>query len=333
MLFYSLQEIAFMLIAAIVIDWLFGDPKWLTHPVIYIGRFIRWMEKKLLPLKSSTITFESNKSRSDKLRGILLCFWTIGFCFCLIWVILKLCNFIHPWLGYAVNTWFISTTIAIKGLKDAGLLVYRALQKKNLIEARTYVGYIVGRDTTNISEPEVVRATIETIAENIVDAVISPIIYALLGGSPLAMLYRASNTLDSMVGYKNDTYLHFGWASARWDDLLNWIPARITGVLLVISTLVDSSMATIQTWRSIREFAHLHPSPNSGIPESAVAGALGIELGGRNFYAGISSDRARMGWPLKVLSPSDILSAIKLLYRVSYISVGGLVCTLFVLWH
>jgi adenosylcobinamide-phosphate synthase len=332
MLFYSLQEIAFMLIAAIIIDWLIGDPKWPTHPVIYIGRFIRLLEKQLQPPESSSIISESNKSRSDKLCGILLCFWTIGFCFGLMWVILEICNLIHPWLGYAVNTWFISTTIAIKGLKDAGLLVYRALQKANLIEARTYVGYIVGRDTTDLSEREVVRATIETIAENIVDAVVSPLLYALLGGAPLAILYRASNTLDSMVGYKNETYLHFGWASARWDDLLNWIPARITGLLLVISTLFDSSMATIQSWKSIRMFAHLHPSPNSGIPESAVAGAIGIELGGRNFYAGITSDRARMGWPLKIMSPVDILSTIKLLFCVSYICVGGLLCTLFVLW-
>jgi adenosylcobinamide-phosphate synthase len=332
MLFYSLQEIALMLIAAIIIDWLIGDPKWPTHPVIYISRFTRWLEKLLQSSESSSIISDSNKNRSDRLRGIFLCFWTIGFCFGLMWVILEICNFIHPWLGYAVNTWFISTTIAIKGLKDAGLLVYRALEKANLIEARTYVGYIVGRDTSDLNEPELVRATVETIAENIVDAVVSPLLYALLGGAPLAMLFRASNTLDSMVGYKNETYLHFGWASARWDDLLNWIPARITGVLLVISTLIDSRMATIQSWKSIRVFAHLHPSPNSGIPESAVAGALGIELGGQNFYGGIPSDRARMGWPLKVLSSADILSAIKLLFRVSYISVGGLVCMLFVLW-
>lgn len=327
MLFYSLQEIALMLIAAIIIDWLVGDPKWPTHPVIYIGKWIRWLEKQLCAAVPSL-----NSSKNSKQRGILLCFLTIGICYGLMWAILAICNFIHPWLGYAVNTWFISTTIAIKGLKDAGLLVYKPLQKNNLTDARTYVGYIVGRDTAELSEPEIVRATVETIAENIVDAVISPIMYALLGGAPLAMLYRASNTLDSMVGYKNESYLYFGWASARWDDLLNWIPARITGLFIVISTVTDSRFATIQAWKAIRLFAHLHPSPNSGIPESAVAGALGIELGGRNFYAGVPSDRARMGWPLRVMSSADILSTIKLLYRVSYLSVGGLVCTLFVLW-
>lgn len=326
MLFYSLQEIAMMLIAAIIIDWLVGDPKWPTHPVIYIGQWIRWLEKQL---RSASPSLKSAKN--TRLRGVLLCFLTVGFCYGLMWAILAICNFIHPWLGYAVNTWFISTTMAIRGLKDAGMLVYNPLQKANLTDARTYVGYIVGRDTAELNESEIVRATVETIAENIVDAVISPIVYALLGGAPLAMLYRASNTLDSMVGYKNETYLYFGWASARWDDLLNWIPARITGVLIVISTAMDAKLATIRAWKAIRLFAHLHPSPNSGIPESAVAGALGVELGGRNFYAGVISNRARMGWPLRVLSSADILSTIKLLYRVSYIIVGGLICTLFVL--
>jgi adenosylcobinamide-phosphate synthase len=328
MLIYSFQETAMMLIAAIMIDWLIGDPKWPTHPVIYIGQFIRWLEKRVQ-------SADSNKTRNDKsekLRGIFLCLATVGLCCGLIWVILWICHFIHPWLGYAVNTWFISTTIAIKGLKDAGMLVYRPLQEGDLIEARIYVGYIVGRDTAGLSQQEAVRATVETVAENIVDAVVSPLFFALLGGAPLAMLYRASNTLDSMVGYKNETYLHLGWASARLDDLLNWIPARITGVLLILSTLMDSTMSTPQSWKSIRAFAHLHPSPNSGIPESAVAGALNIELGGLNYYGGVPSDRARMGWPIHMLSSEDILSTIKLLYRVSYLWVGGLLCALFVLW-
>jgi adenosylcobinamide-phosphate synthase len=324
MLFYSIQEIAIMLVAAIVIDWLIGDPRWITHPVIYMGRLIHLLEKQLRTMKAL--------ARVEKLSGIFLCFLTIVFCGSLMWVILGICNYFHPWLGYVVNTWFISTTIAIKGLKDAGMLIYRPLIEENLTEARTYVGYIVGRDTADLTPQEVVRATIETIAENIVDAVVSPLFYAILGGAPLAILYRASNTLDSMVGYKNESYLHFGWASARWDDLLNWIPARITGILIVISTATDSTMSTVQSWKAIRAFAHLHPSPNSGIPESAVAGALSIELGGLNFYADVPSNRACMGWPLKILTAADIVSAIKLLFRVSYLCVGGLVCTLFVLW-
>jgi adenosylcobinamide-phosphate synthase len=152
MLFYSIQEIAIMLVAAIVIDWLIGDPRWITHPVIYMGRLIHLLEKQLRTMKAL--------ARVEKLSGIFLCFLTIVFCGSLMWVILGICNNIHPRLGNVVNTWFISTTIAIKGLK--------------------------------------------------VDAVVSPLIYALLGGAPLAILYRASNTLDSMVGYKNESYLHFG---------------------------------------------------------------------------------------------------------------------------
>ncbi|MDB5055374.1 MAG: cobalamin biosynthesis protein CobD [Bacilli bacterium] len=326
MLLYSFHETAMMLIAAILIDWLIGDPAWPTHPVIYMGKLIRWLEGKWrspLPLQT--------KAAAAKFHGVLLTLVTVFICCGLMWLTVWLCRSINPWLGYAVNTWFISTTIAIKGLKAAALLVYRPLRKGDLIAVRKYVGYIVGRDTAVLDEQEAVRATIETVAENIVDAVVSPLFYALLGGAPLAVMYRASNTLDSMVGYKNETYLHFGWASARLDDLLNWVPARMTGLLLVISAIPGRTISMLGAWKSMRKFAHLHPSPNSGIPESAVAGALGIELGGRNYYGGIVSDRARMGWPLRSLGQDDILWTITLLYRVSYLWVGGLLCSLFVL--
>jgi adenosylcobinamide-phosphate synthase len=332
MLIYSFQEIALMLIAAIMLDWLIGDPQWPTHPVIYIGRLIRWLEKRLSLAKPSLEGSKAKNGRLEKLNGIILCLITVSLSYSLIWALLWICNYIHPWLGYAVNVWFISTTIAIKGLKDAGMAVYQHLYAGNLVEARTYAGYIVGRDTSELSQTDVVRATVETVAENIVDAVVSPLFYALLGGAPLAMLYRAANTLDSMVGYKNETYLNLGWASARWDDHLNWLPARLTGMLLVISTVPDSKLFTAQSWKAIRVFAHLHPSPNSGIPESAVAGALGVELGGRNYYAGVPSDRARMGWHVRDLSANDILSTIQVLFRVSYLWVGGLLCALFVFW-
>ncbi|UUZ80883.1 adenosylcobinamide-phosphate synthase CbiB [Paenibacillus sp. P26] len=237
---------------------------------------------------------------------------------------------IHPWLGYAVNVWFISTTVAVKGLKDAAMQVYRPLADGNLAEARKYAGYIVSRDTSRLAEPEITRAAVETVAENIVDAVVSPLFYALLGAAPLAMLYRAANTLDSMVGYKNEKYLHFGWASARWDDVMNFVPARIAGLLLVLTAWLTPGADAVRAARAVLRFARLHPSPNSGIPESAAAGAFGFELGGVNVYHGRVSERARMGWPLRPLEREDIRRTVRMMYGVSYWLAGVLLCVM--LW-
>ncbi|MGG1514357.1 adenosylcobinamide-phosphate synthase CbiB [Paenibacillus oryzisoli] len=326
---YSWQELFCMTGAAIFIDWLVGDPKWPTHPVILIGRWIRWVEGKLYnKLGSAAITAYSDKQL--RARGIVLMLSTTLLIFLVMAALVWTADAIHPWLGYAVSTWFISTTVAIKGLKDAAYLVAVPLQAGNLADARKYTGYIVGRDTAALDEPELTRAVVETVAENIVDAVVAPLCYALLGGAPLAMLYRASNTLDSMVGYRNDRYGHFGWASARWDDVMNWIPARLTGMLLVLVALAKPGLSARRAAAAVRRFAHLHPSPNSGIPESAVAGALGIELGGLNVYGGVASERARLGWPLRPRTQRDIRYAVGMLYGVSYVMMGGLLCALLV---
>lgn len=313
-----------MTAAAIILDWLIGDPRWPTHPVILIGRWIRWMEGLL-----------RNKGYSplrEKFNGVLLTTTTLIISTGSVFVLILAARSINEWLGYAVSTWLISTTIAIKGLKDAAYLVYNPLRKGELADARKYTGYIVGRDTESLDEEELTRAVVETVAENIVDAVISPLFYALIGGAPLAMLYRASNTLDSMVGYRNDRYRHFGWASARWDDAMNWIPARLTGLLLILVALLQPGLSAKRAASAIRRFAHVHPSPNSGIPESAVAGALGIELGGLNIYGGARSERARLGWPLRPRTQQDIVYAVRMLYGVSFVVMGGLLCILLVLF-
>ncbi|WP_419182333.1 adenosylcobinamide-phosphate synthase CbiB [Paenibacillus radicis (ex Xue et al. 2023)] len=327
MLFYSWQESAVMLLAAIIIDIIIGDPRWPTHPVIRIGQWISWAESRLLP---SDINAASPGSL--RRRGVVLTVLTLLIVFSVMWLLLWLAHQIHPWIGYAINTWFIATTIAIKGLKDAAMKVYRPLREGRMDEARKYVGYIVGRDTSKLDEPEITRATVETVAENTVDAVVSPLFYALLGAAPLAMLYRAANTLDSMVGYKNEKYLYFGWASARWDDVMNWFPARLTGCLLVCTAALRQGCSAARAARAIRKFARLHPSPNSGIPESAVAGALGIELGGINVYHGRTSERARMGWPLRERCKEDIIVTVHMLYGVSFLIAGGLMCALCWTW-
>lgn len=314
MIFYSLQEIMIMLVAAIAIDWIVGDPKRIPHPVIAIGRLIAFMERKLLPREAK------------RFNGSLMTLTVIATSFSVLWGATALAAWIHPWFGYAANAWFISTTIAIKGLKDAAMLVYNRLTQGDLPGARQYTGYIVGRDTHELDEPELSRATVETVSENIVDAVISPLFFAWLGAAPLAMLYRAANTLDSMVGYRNDKYMRFGWASARLDDVLNWVPARLTGALLVTAAALYNPASPSRAFKAILEFARLHPSPNSGIPESAVAGALGIQLGGTNRYGEVLSVRAKMGWPTRALSREHIVHTVRLLYGVSILVAGGLLC-------
>ncbi|GGD67558.1 adenosylcobinamide-phosphate synthase CbiB [Paenibacillus nasutitermitis] len=319
MLFYSLPEILLLIAAAIVIDWVVGDPKWPTHPVIWIGRFIHSFERRLYPKGALMAPSRLKKS------GMLLAGTTTVLSFAVIWLITALASFIHPWAGYALSCWFISSTIAVKGLKDAAMLVYRPLIAGDLEEARKYAGYIVSRDTESMSDAEAARAAVETVAENTVDAFVSPLFFALLGAAPLAMLYRSANTLDSMVGYRNERYLHFGWASARLDDILNYLPARITGLLLVAAAWLTPGLAAGRAYGAVQAFARLHPSPNSGIPESAVAGALGIELGGRNIYFGQASERARLGWPLQPLAAGDIIRTVRLLYLVSLFWFAGVV--------
>ncbi|MFX0560439.1 adenosylcobinamide-phosphate synthase CbiB [Tepidibacillus infernus] len=306
------QYLYWQVIAAFLIDLWIGDPKQLTHPVVLIGKAIRNMETFL---RRFTFHF------SERLLGIILVIIIVGSSYGLVWLILFVMNQVHLWLSLLVGAWLISTTIATKGLADEGKKLFSLLKAKELEEAKKQVGYIVSRDTDHLDESEVIRATVETIAENIVDAVISPLFYAILGGPALAMVYRAANTLDSMCGYKNERYRDFGFASARFDDLLNYIPARITGVLIVLAAwlLQLDAKKSLSIW--FRD-AHLHPSPNSGIPEASVAGALHIRLGGVNIYFGQPKKRAYMGDDLKPLQVEHIQQTIQLLYGVSGIFIG-----------
>nr|WP_282579688.1 adenosylcobinamide-phosphate synthase CbiB [Paenibacillus odorifer] len=308
-----LVTIALVLLAAYVIDRIVGDPRNLPHPVIGMGKAITALEQAIRRLWS--------RPQSLRRAGVLLPLCVAGGAWALTAILLWLLSYISPWLVWIAEVWLISTTIASKGLKDAGMAVYVELQKGDIPAARKALGMIVGRDTTSLDAPEIVRGTVETVAENIVDAIISPLFYALIGGAPLAMAYRAVNTLDSMVGYKNDKYRDLGWASARLDDVANFIPARITALLLALC----AGMLRLD-WRRclqmVKRDAHLHPSPNSGYPESAVAGALGIRLGGENVYHGVASFRAYMGDPVRTMEPDDIIQTSRMMMLCSSIFVG-----------
>lgn len=296
---------AWIIIMAYLLDRCIGDPRWIPHPVIGMGKGISALERVI----RSRVRTDSGLKRAGLLFPILIA----GGSFAITWGLVYVLGLIHPVIAAAAEVVLIATTIASKGLKDAGMEVYRHLKQQDWPAARRSLGMIVGRDTGHLDESEVVRGTVETVAENIVDAIVSPLFYALIGGAPLAMAYRAVNTLDSMVGYKNDKYLHLGWASARLDDVVNWIPARLTAILLIVGAWVmklDAKGAA----RMVTRDARLHPSPNSGFPESAVAGALGIRLGGHNVYHGVASFRAYMGEATRSMEAEDIVQTSRLMF-------------------
>jgi adenosylcobinamide-phosphate synthase len=300
--------VALKLLMAYLIDRVVGDPRWLPHPVVLMGKVISLLEKGIRKV--------CKNDGSLKAAGLLFPVLLVGGSFAVVWGILKGLSLIHPYLAIAVEVWLISTTIAVKGLESAGKEIYGLLKKGNIQEARKSLSMVVGRDTKHLDEKEVSRGAVETVAENIVDAIISPLFYAGIGGAPLAMAYRAANTLDSMVGYKNEKYLHLGWASARFDDIANFIPARITAGLLVVICWV-LRLDWKGAYLSIRRDARKHPSPNSGFTEAGVAGALGIQLGGLNYYQGIPSHRATMGIPTRVLVAEDIVKTNQIMNGVT----------------
>lgn len=301
---------------AYLVDLLVGDPRWIPHPVVMIGKCISALEK---------LVRRGNQSdRMMKAKGCLFPLLIVGGVYAVTSGLLWLAFLVSPWLGYLLEVWLISTTIATRGLAEAGYGVYKALKQGDLPLARQKLSWIVGRDTMHLEESEISRGGIETVAENIVDAVTSPLFYALIGGAPLAMAYRAVNTLDSMVGYKNDKYLHLGWASARLDDVANFLPARLTVPCLVLAALLLGYDAK-RAWQITRRDARVHPSPNSGFSEAAAAGALGIRLGGLNYYQGVESFRQYMGDVREEIGAKHIVQTIRLLFASTLLYlVGGL---------
>jgi adenosylcobinamide-phosphate synthase len=298
--------------AAYVVDLIIGDPRQIPHPVVLIGKMIDALERLLRRWAAPVVGL--------KVSGMLLTAITVLAAYLIMWGIIAGAYLINHWLGLFTSIWFLSTTIAVKGLGSAAMEIYTLLKTGNLSEARKKVGWIVGRDTQNLDEGEISRATVETVAENIVDGIIAPLFYGFIGGAPLAMAYKAVNTLDSMVGYKNDKYMELGWASAKFDDLCNYIPARLTGVFLIMAFLLTGKPVN-KALRVIARDSSGHPSPNSGIPEAAVAGALGIRLGGVNYYGGIESFRAYMGDPEIGLGKTHILDTVKIMHLTSLITV------------
>lgn len=287
---------------ALLLDWLFGDPPWLPHPIRGIGWLVTTMEAQVRRLRID-----------QRLQGILLWLSVVGSTFLFSWSGLKLLAWLHPLLADLGQIFLIYTCLAAKCLDFEAEKVRRALAAGELVTARKLLSYLVGRQTDHLSAEEVIRGTIETVAENTSDGVVAPLCFAFFGGAPLALIYKAVNTLDSMVGYKNEKYRQLGWASARIDDLFNFLPARLSALFISLANLLVTGnfMRSFKImWRDRRN----HSSPNAGYPEAAVAGALNIQLGGTSIYFGERVDKPTIGDPLSPLKEEQISQTITLMY-------------------
>lgn len=290
-----------LLLGAIALDLLIGDPRWLPHPVVAMGRMIEILERR----------WNRGAPRARRFRGFLLTGCVVVSVFTVTWVVLAGLVWLHPWLGLAGELLLLASALAIKGLRDAAMAVAMPLVRGDLDAARRAVAMIVGRDTAALDEAGITRATVETVAENTVDGITAPLFWALLGGAPMALAYKAVNTLDSVVGHRSERYADFGYASAKLDDIANWIPARLTALSMWLAAhLIPGARtngALAGTWRD----APGHPSPNAGWPEAMMAHLLGVQLGGTNTYAGKVSERVRMGEPHEPLAVVHIEAAVR----------------------
>jgi adenosylcobinamide-phosphate synthase len=301
----------YILISAVVLDLLMGDPRWFPHPVVYMGKLITHLEKGL-----------RKSVPNERLGGALLLVMTVGISCGAAAAILKLAYGVNSYLGHAVAVVLSWSCLAARSLHRESRQVADPLSRGELATARGYLSMIVGRDTAELDEPEIWRATVETVAENTSDGVIAPLFYLCLGGPVLAIAYKAVNTLDSMVGYRNERYLEFGRASARFDDLANFIPARLTGLLMVAAAPL-SGFSAKNSWRIMGRDGRNHSSPNSGIPEAAAAGALGVMLGGTNLYGGRPVEKPTIGDPVQKISRASWLGAVRLMYGAEALMVAG----------
>ena len=289
--------IGYAVLGGFVLDAIFGDPAWLPHPVVYMGKAISALEKQLRARLPKT-------PEGELLGGCILAFCLPVGTFAITSLVCMGAAALHPLLGLAVQMFWCGQALAAKGLVQESMNVYRELTKPDLPAARTAVSRIVGRDTQALTAEGVTKAAVETVAENASDGVIAPLLYMLLGGAPLALTYKAINTMDSMVGYKNTQYLYFGRAAAKLDDVANYLPSRIAALLWVAAAALN------------------HASPNSAQTESACAGALNVQLAGPAYYFGEYYPKPTIGDAVRPIEPEDIRRADRMMYAESLLALA-----------
>jgi adenosylcobinamide-phosphate synthase len=295
------------LLLGFLLDQVLGDPPHWPHPVRWIGRLIRGLEAILRPLLP------------ERLGGVVLLLLVAGLTGATAWGVLALTAVCHPLLRLTAATLLISFGLAARSLARETRAVLRPCAGGDLTEARKRLGGIVGRDTHDLPPAEIYRACVETVAENTTDAVVAPLLYAAVAGPVGLWVFKAISTLDSMVGYRDERYLRFGWASARADDVANFLPARLTWLLLSLAALLTGrrgGQALRLGWRDSGK----HPSPNSAWGEATMAGALNVQLGGRNTYAGVVSEKLRLGEPGEPLTPAKVEQAVRLMLVAAWLA-------------
>jgi len=296
------------LAAAFAADLLLGDPRRLPHPVVGIGRLIAGLERLLY-----------DRLRSRRLGGLLLVVVTLSVAGAAAWGMLALAACWHPVVAALVAVWLAWTCLAVRELHRQSAIVVVHLAAGDLAGARRALAMIVGRDTGELDEQAILRACVETVAENSSDGIVAPLFYLGLGGPVAGILYKAASTLDSMVGYRNERYREFGWAAARLDDLLNWLPARLTALCMVVASS-PLGLDPHGAWRIMCRDARKHASPNAGIPEAAAAGALGVQLGGPASYFGEWREKPTFGDAGRELTIADYRGMVKLMYAVAVLA-------------
>ena len=296
-----------------LMDCVLGDPERLWHPIMGIGSMISFWSKTLRK-------WFPQSDRGQFWAGV--CLWPLVVIpsWLIPFVLLWLAGMVHPAARFLLETVFCWQIFAAKSLKQAALRVYDALKAGDLQLARKYVSWIVGRDTAELDAKQVTKAAVETVAENTSDGVIAPLVFLLLGGAPLGFAYKAVNTLDSMVGYKNEEFLYFGRFSARMDDVWNFIPARLSGLLFVVCA-APAGLDACGAWHCFRRDRLRHASPNSAQTEAACAGALGVQLAGNACYFGQLYEKPTLGDAKRDIEPEDIVRTNRLMYWASAVAV------------
>lgn len=309
---YTLLSLSAFFLAGLL-DWLIGDPRWLPHPVRLLGRIINLLERTAKSLFSSRIGL--------RLAGIIIVVITAGGSGFLVYLLVKSTYNLHPAAGFITELYLYFTVLAGGDLRNHILRVDKAFEEGKLDEARAATAMLVSRDTKTLREEDLARATLESLFENSADGLVAPLFFIALGGPVAAVFYKAVNTLDSMIGYKNSDYLDLGCFSARLDDLLNFIPARLTAFLIILAGSGRGNFSSAV--KVLRKDRRKHDSPNSAWPEAAAAGVLGIRFGGADYYRGKLVERPVINREGNEAGFSDISLGLKLYYRTSLLAFIG----------
>ncbi len=318
-----------IVVTAVILDLIIGDPHFMWHPVRGMGNLIS-MTEKLLRKRFGLSDGRDEDKVKKQVAGLLLVMIVLTASIMLPLLIIFIAGMVNPWLKFGVECIMCYQLLAMKSLRVESMKVYMELKSGNLENARHAVSMIVGRDTDKLDEDGIIRATVETIAENTSDGVIAPLLYMLAFGTIGGFFYKAVNTMDSMIGYKNDKYIFFGRAAAKLDDIANYIPSRVSAIFMIAASAF-LRLDYRNAWKIYKRDRNKHASPNSAQTEACCAGALSVMLAGNAFYFGKLYEKPVIGDPIRSIESEDIKRANKLMYATSFLVCGAGILVLAIL--